>query len=148
MFGKRRQETAADRLKQLPYAPTGDRERADWLVAFVAVARSILTIADREGLPIAGSIGFDATLLSDGTVIWHTYDIGDEDPDVWRLATREERITALLIAAERMPQLAALLPVRKAEAVECAECSGRGTTVMNVVFCSHCGGLGWVPPPN
>jgi hypothetical protein len=55
-------------------------------------------------------------------------------------------IVALVVAAERHPQLANLLPSRPDGATNCDECDGKGrVTVGNVsgIICGRCSGLGW-----
>ena len=119
-----------------------------WLPRFIVQARQVLGITSATGLPLCGSIGFDAELLSDGTVIWHSYDIAGEDLDVWRVASREERISALILGAERMPQLSVLLPSREAHDVDCTACERSGYILGGRVLCRECGGAGWTPSPN
>jgi hypothetical protein len=56
------------------------------------------------------------------------------------------KIVALVVATERYPQLARLLPKRPDLAIECDACGGRGQiTVGNLsnIICGECSGLGW-----
>jgi len=116
----------------------------DWLKLFIVEARGALGVASGTGLPLCGSIGFDAALLSDGSVVWHEYDIAGEDPDVWRIATRAERISAIILATKRMPQLSVLLPTRGTEDKDCTECGSSGYVLEGRILCPTCGGIGWV----
>jgi len=56
------------------------------------------------------------------------------------------KLVALVVAAERHPQLTALLPSRPADATICEECDGKGQiTIGNLsnIICGRCSGLGW-----
>ena len=86
----------------------------------------------------------DLSMLPDGNVIWHEYDISGEEPDTWRVASREERTSALILASERMPQLAALLPRRLPQDADCVECEASGYLFDGRILCRRCGGTGWV----
>ncbi len=54
---------------------------------------------------------------------------------------------ALALGSVRFPALAAIRPVRPADAVQCTTCDGKGqlVDVPENVVCA-CGGLGWLPP--
>ena len=54
---------------------------------------------------------------------------------------------ALAVGSVRFPALAAIRPVRPADAVRCTTCDGTGrlVDVPENVVCA-CGGLGWLPP--
>lgn len=56
---------------------------------------------------------------------------------------------ALALGSVRFPALAAIRPVRPADAVPCTACDGTGrlTGVPDNVVCA-CGGLGWLPAPS
>jgi len=109
-------------------------------------------LCSKEGLPLWGSIGFDAFLARDGA-IW-----SEREDGVRQRVTGPERLTHLLIAAERRPELQGLLPIRPPAARTCARCSGQGTLelasavgevylVMNTqplrFYCPACGGIGF-----
>jgi hypothetical protein len=56
------------------------------------------------------------------------------------------KVVALVVAAEHHPQLAALLPPRSSDAIDCVACDGRGQiTIGNLsnLICGQCSGLGW-----
>jgi hypothetical protein len=53
-------------------------------------------------------------------------------------------LMARLAAAERFPDLAALIPARPSSASDCADCEGRGKVLNDMVRCEVCHGLGWV----
>jgi hypothetical protein len=144
LLPKSKDESVSD-LTVLPEAPANEQGRGRWLVEFVVKARELLGVTSAVGLPLCGSIGFEATLLSDGDVVWHEYDIANEAPDEWRVASREERISAIVIALKRMPQLSVPLPARGPSDRDCANCEAVGTLVGGRVVCSTCGGLGWRP---
>jgi hypothetical protein len=52
-------------------------------------------------------------------------------------------LVARLAAAERFPELAELVPIRPAGAVDCSDCEGRGRVLNDLVRCGVCYGLGW-----
>jgi hypothetical protein len=56
------------------------------------------------------------------------------------------KLVSLVLAAERHPQLASLLPSRPDGAINCDECDGKGQiTIGNVsnLICGQCSALGW-----
>jgi len=64
-------------------------------------------------------------------------------------AREPARTLALVTAAERHPELAALLPPRPPGAEDCATCTGRGRLSFGEGFtggplCGRCRGLGWL----
>ena len=61
----------------------------------------------------------------------------------WRPAHEHERTAALVIAAERIPEVRSLLPTRPANALTCVRCSGY---FIETITCPDCGALGWIPP--
>src|SRR4051812_42778962 len=60
-----------------------------------------------------------------------------EESEYWHLLAR-------LFAAEKYPELAALVPVRSPSASDCKDCEGRGKVLNDMVRCEVCHGLGWV----
>lgn len=52
-------------------------------------------------------------------------------------------LVARLAAAERFPELAELVPIRPAGAMDCSDCEGRGRVLNDLVRCGVCYGLGW-----
>jgi hypothetical protein len=57
------------------------------------------------------------------------------------------RLVALVLAAERYPQLRALLPQRPAGTPDCEDCGGGGHVIImgnaSNIICGPCNGLGW-----
>jgi hypothetical protein len=101
-----------------------------------------------DALYLFGTIGMEAVLRSDGTVLVAVDPSWDQPgalPPRWRPATEHERTASFVIAKKRIPELAELLPSRPSGAVDCAQCKGTGQIIHGVV-CMDCGALGWVAP--
>jgi hypothetical protein len=97
---------------------------------------------DAGGITLYGTIGHDAVLRPDGSV-WLYHD--DNDPRGewnWRQASDRERMGALVIASERIPELRRAIPSRPVEAPDCVRCGGTGR-IFESIICPECGGLGW-----
>ena len=94
---------------------------------------------DKQAFVIYADLGGAALLDLDGRVWFFPWD-GEaawEDSANWRL-------TALVIGAERFPELQELLPVRPSLAPDCSSCQGTGSFAhLRKVKCPGCGGLGW-----
>jgi len=56
-------------------------------------------------------------------------------------------LVARLAAAERFPDLAELVPIRPAAALDCQDCDGCGRVLNGLVRCGVCYGLGWSVEP-
>ena len=99
-----------------------------------------------EVIYLFGTIGIEAVLKPDGRVLVMADEHFDQPfPPVepaWRPATEHERTAALVIARNRIPEVAELLPRRPPNAGNCPVCRGKGWLVQEVV-CMDCGGLGW-----
>lgn len=98
-------------------------------------------VAERkQAFVIYADLGGAALLDLDGRVWMFAWD-GEaawEDSAKWRLL-------ALVIGAERFPELKELLPVRPALAPDCSSCQGTGTFAhLRKVKCWECAGLGWL----
>ena len=110
-------------------------------------------LREAGGLLLFGTIGSDAVLRPDGSVwIRAAPNWDDPKPDwEWREARGVERWGALVLGAERAPEVAQLLPERPGSATTCARCAGASyilaTATSRGVVCPECGGLGWVEPP-
>jgi hypothetical protein len=97
-----------------------------------------------RALRLYGTIGSEAVLHPDGTVVIYDYDDyrtdGSGGYTIGTAAEGGERIAALVLGAERMPELAATLPARPEGAFDCGMCERwpRG------MICPVCYGLGWV----
>ena len=94
------------------------------------------------GITLYGTIGHEAVLRPDGSV-WLYHD--DNNPLgqwKWRQASDRERMGALVIASERMPELRRAIPSRPPEAANCVRCAGAGH-IFETIICPECGGLGW-----
>jgi hypothetical protein len=102
---------------------------------------------DFTAIDLYGGPGGGHVLRSDGVIVrwnWVSLEIGAQyeiemDPN-WCIA-------AVVIAAERIPELKEVLPVRPAEAQSCEECNGQGVTDLpnapRFLLCQTCWGLGW-----
>ena len=82
-----------------------------------------------RALRLYGTIGSEAVLHPDGTVVIYDYDDYRTDGScgytIGTAAEGGECIAALVIGAERMPELAAMLPARPHAAIERAVGSRR-----------------------
>lgn len=108
-----------------------------------------------QGLVLWGSIGVDVFLDRNGDV-WELDDEGASR----RRVTGLEKLTNLVIACERRPQLRGLLPVRPEGTPDCLRCAGVGTLELTAAqanarvylamgtplrfYCPACGGVGFV----
>lgn len=99
--------------------------------------------ADYTGLLIYGDIGGAAYIRADGSI-----DIEDDLPgSSW--STDPNILTSVLVCAvKRRPELAELLPERKALDTNCADCGATGWETLGsiTIICEICHGLGWVSP--
>jgi hypothetical protein len=96
-----------------------------------------------DGVTYFGSIGGGYMITFDGRLLEEDW----EDHAIREVIEPKTRLTALVIAAERMPAFADLLPVRPISAHDCATCSGVGRwspAPPHTVICGACGGVGWV----
>lgn len=96
-------------------------------------------------LPVYSDMGGTYLLREDGVVLGISIDPPfepkEELSEMWSVIARVE-------AARAHPELAALLPVRTAEAVACSACSGLGYFQFGSarLGCGVCGSLGWCMP--
>jgi hypothetical protein len=95
-----------------------------------------------RGLGLVGSLGIDSVLASDGSV-WVELEDSDGTSAPWRPATHAERISLLITAHQRLPELAVLIPPRPADATDCTECNGTGR-IAGIAPCQACGKRGWI----
>jgi hypothetical protein len=90
-------------------------------------------------LDMGGALGF----TPDGAVLlydWQSEQVAPEHDEGWM-------IVAAVAAAEKYPELRAILPVKPPTATTCSHCSGRGkvsVTGSTTLSCGKCWGLGWV----
>jgi hypothetical protein len=105
-----------------------------------------------RALRLFGTIGSEAVLHPDGTVVIYDYDDWSTDGSPgYTIATAAEggeRIASLVLGAEQMPELAAMLPARPDGAFDCGVCEGSGrwpkTEDNRGIICPVCYGLRWV----
>jgi hypothetical protein len=96
-----------------------------------------------NGVMYYGSVGGGFIITFDGRLLqedWHEHTVKE-------VTEPKERLTALVIAAERMPVFADLLPLRPPTARDCATCAGIGhwsPGQPHSFICADCGGVGWV----
>jgi hypothetical protein len=110
-------------------------------------------LREAGGFLLFGTIGSEAVLRPDGSV-WICAADNWDDPSPnweWREAHGVDRWGALVLGAERVPEVAQLLPERPSTAPTCARCAGGsyilGTATSRGIVCPECGGLGWMEPP-
>ncbi len=110
----------------------------------------IRTIAAKIGaLPLVTDMGGLYALRPDGEIISVAWD-DDEPPR----SERDPRIRNAMLfqGSKRYPELAALVPNRPEQAIDCPHCSGTGVVRIEghepeeipSLIC-YCGGLGWIP---
>jgi hypothetical protein len=93
-------------------------------------------------LPLIGSIGLDSALAADGVIWIQSGDFMDAEVP-WRHARPNERIALLISTARRrFPELAVLLPLRPADAIDCRQCEGKGV-LFEAAWCWECSARGW-----
>jgi hypothetical protein len=70
------------------------------------------------------------------------------DESVERVQDGPDKVGLVVIAAERVPELAEWLPRRPFDALDCQMCGGSRSLPppWNLVQCPECSGLGWLPP--
>jgi hypothetical protein len=161
MLAAERGRYAASDRDVTPYwsfAVTSWRPPPDWLAAFVRSRRSTTAASDApagatDAMHLFGTIGYEALLAPDGAVwINDTEDwCAAELVWRWRRAPRGEALGAIKVAAERIPELGALVPARPADVPACAACRGSGILTLDGgavhgVWCQQCFGLGWRVP--
>jgi hypothetical protein len=98
-----------------------------------------------DAVYLFGTIGAEAIMRSDGSVLMSVETSPDEPLPPWRPATEQERNASFVIAKKRIPELETMLPVRPPRAESCRYCKGTGYLIQQVV-CGNCGGLGWNAP--
>jgi hypothetical protein len=102
-------------------------------------------VATSGALPVYMHMGGALLLRPDGDVLSFPWDgIGKPAPESdagWRLI-------AVVVGAEKHPELRPLLPVRAAGTADCAACEGRGRIRIGDhhrgPICGSCKGLGWL----
>lgn len=113
-------------------------------------------VADGQNLPgciedhpvfmLAGGPGGASYLDADGEVWNCWYDFDGSGEEIQRVPDGPMKVGLVAIAAERVPGLAAWLPVRPPHASDCADCRGSGWMLppLQEVLCPMCRGMGWV----
>jgi hypothetical protein len=114
--------------------------------------RADLTEAVRVSgaLPVYSDMGGTLLLRPDGEILFLEDASEDDEP---QFETDEGwRITAIVVGAERYPELRPLLPIRPAVAEACGACDGQGrirvAEISRGFLCGTCRGLGWLTPPS
>jgi tetratricopeptide (TPR) repeat protein len=92
-----------------------------------------------NALPVYGDLGGILCISRDGRVLCldNSGLVTVVTDDFWR-------IVAAVSAAEKYPELSAILPERPPGAKPCSDCSGFGKFMTSRAFCGKCRGLGWV----
>jgi len=72
----------------------------------------------------------------------------DDDSEPTNLIEPRERSVALVLGAEKYPELSALLPPRPADVRDCVHCGGKGRIHLPEIdappLCGPCGARGWI----
>jgi hypothetical protein len=111
----------------------------------VAEARPEHPYADERlnGYALTGGPSGACFIDADGEV-WncHWSDLGET---VEHVPDGPMKVGLIAIAAERVPELAAWLPKRPADAAQCKTCSGSGHLPPPIAWiqCPECHGMGW-----
>ena len=95
-------------------------------------------------LPVYADMDRLLFLRPDGEILFKKNELASsslvpEKSEYWRLIAK-------LVAAEKFPELAQLVPARPPSASDCLDCEGRGKVLNDMVRCEVCHGLGWVEP--
>lgn len=108
--------------------------------------RSVATVLG--ALPIVFDENGTIAVRRDGTLLSYRW---AEDHSLTSEIPARDRLIALVIGAEKYPELRELLPAKPADARPCPACSGTGLPLsdeeLTIVRCSTCCGLGYVPTP-
>jgi hypothetical protein len=114
--------------------------------------RSDLTEAVRASgaLPVYSDMGGTLFLRPDGEILFLDHESEDDEP---QFETDEGwRISAVVVGAEKYPELRPLLPIRPADTEDCDACAGQGrigiAEIDHRFLCGRCYGLGWLAPPS
>lgn len=94
-------------------------------------------------LPVTLDVGGALLLRHDGEILEHAWD-SPSPLEVSKDAVL--RRAAVVAAADKYPQLSALVPDRPAGAADCLQCGGTGklVTAVGSFRCGQCGGFGWL----
>jgi hypothetical protein len=92
-----------------------------------------------DALPVYSDLGGDIFLTASGSLIFVDGETGEQA--VLPRAPPNLRLVALVAAAEKFSDLAALVPKRPESAAECSYCCGTGRKLQ--LRCGKCSGLGW-----
>jgi hypothetical protein len=108
------------------------------------------TVRASGALPVYSDVGGTLLLRPNGEILFLDAVTGDDEP---QLETDQGwRITAVVVGAERYPELRPLLPIRPAVAEKCDACAGQGrirvAEISHGFLCGTCRGLGWLAPPS
>ncbi len=128
-------EDVAKRIRDLVQEYLGRPEKTD-------LHSLVQTIG---ALPVYRDMGGTFFLRPDGEILSCEHDQerppGVEQDVGWR-------VKALVVAAEKFPELAVLLPDRPFLAKDCRSCEGKGRVAVPEIersfFCEKCHGLGWL----
>jgi hypothetical protein len=100
-------------------------------------------VRETSALPVYTDMGGTLFIRPDGEILLLCLNSNEapqiERDPVWRL-------TAVVAAAEKYPELRVLLPIRDDNAIECQSCGGRGRVSIfrSELRCGDCCGLGWL----
>jgi hypothetical protein len=97
------------------------------------------------GIPLMGTIGAVWLIRPDGSL----WEVDDDFGRPLHPLPAEFHVTAIVAGIERHKWLAELLPARPSNAIDCADCRGRGRIFAvpesnGFVYCPACKALGWI----
>jgi hypothetical protein len=116
-----------------------------WLVSPPNDPELAETVRTSGALPVYADMGGTLFLRPDGEILVLEHDSTDA-PQIE--ADPGWNITALVVGAEKYPELAQLLPARPPGTANCEECEGRGAVRLGSIgrdfLCGTRHGLGWL----
>lgn len=106
--------------------------------------RLVASLSSVGDLYLHSAPGADYFLRRDGSV-WEAFRSLEGGALQWREVEDGDRVAALVLSLDDVPEVAELLPQRPPAAVKCPSCDG-ADVVVGYRVCHRCAGLGWIVP--